>query len=335
MRTGTTRGDGMTRVETAEDMTDEDFRTTPRGRRQAWFGLKPSVKKAAATPLLHPVLRAATALAPGLHSGRLPAPAHLREVRGSAAGASFVLVDPDRCEIAKELYWGRGRRPVERDAFALDIMVALSRDADEFVDIGAYTGVFSVATLAGNASLHAHAFEMIPAVAAGLSKNVERNGMSARLTLHPTGVGAAGARMRVPSGEGGSALPSFYSANMSFADGVEVEFVSLDGLAAEVPPGSRVTMKIDVEGAENQVLAHGQEFLGEFLPDILCEVLPGEADGAELESLLAPHGYRYHLVRDVDLFERRTIEPDDDYRDWLFTTRTREDLEERLGPVLA
>jgi FkbM family methyltransferase len=348
-------------------MTEQDFRTSLRGRRQSWFGLKPGIKSALASSGIHPVLRASQRLLPGRSIRRLPAPAGLTEVVAEVDGERFVLLDPARCEIAKEIYWGRGRRPVPGDALALDVTTRLAREADVFLDVGAYTGVFTLAALTANPRIHAHAFEMVPAVAEGLVRNLDRNAVTDRAMVHRRGVGELGDRMTVPSGEGGSALPSFYSARLSFREGVEVEFVSLDSLVADVvnaaesgaagevaagaepeladaaesqlqtageadAQGPVVTMKVDVEGTENTVFAHGQEFLARFAPDILCEVLVEHARPRELEALLAPHGYSYYLVRDEELELRRRITPDPDHRDWLFTTRSPEDLAQ-FAPV--
>ena len=49
-----------------------------------------------------------------------------------------------------------------------------------FVDIGAYTGVFTMAVLAANPTAVAHSFEIIPAVVAGLEKNIARNRLGER-----------------------------------------------------------------------------------------------------------------------------------------------------------
>jgi hypothetical protein len=84
-------------------------------------------------------------------------------------------------------------------------------------------------------------------------------------------------------------------------------------------------MKIDVEGGEADVFAHGQSFLAEHRPDMLCEVLP-DADGSRLEELLRPFGYRYYHVGADDVRERSAIAPIPEVRDWLFTTRTPEQL---------
>ncbi len=67
---------------------------------------------------------------------------------------------------------------------------------------------------------------------------------------------------------------------------VRVPFRSLDSVAADLPAGARVVMKIDVEGTEDAVFASGQRFLHDLRPDMLC-VLAGVADPARLEALLA------------------------------------------------
>ncbi|TNM54011.1 FkbM family methyltransferase [Brevibacterium sediminis] len=333
-----------------------DHLRTFTARRQSWFGLKLPVKTALAQPALHPLLRTIAPRIRGLKIGRLPAPIELTEIRGRAGGADFILVEPFRCEIAKEFYWGRGRRTEPEDAFALDLMVALSADADVFLDIGAYTGVFTMAVLAANENVRAHVFEIIPAVVAGVEKNVERNGFNSRVTVHPTGVGSPDTWMKVPIGDGGSALPSFYSSDMRFDSDAEVRFTSLDALLPEVlaeaserdprlhvgegvPDVSRrgeaprVTVKIDVEGGENDVFAHGQDFLAALHPDILCEVLDDRAKPRELMGHLGEHGYHYYLVGEDRLYARTAIRPDPHLRDWLFTLKSPDQMRAAGYPV--
>jgi FkbM family methyltransferase len=310
-----------------------DYRATIAARKQRWFGLKGGVKRFLSLAIPHAVMRGVVRLIPRLRSGRLPAPARLNEVEGTVMGHTFVMLGPDRCENAKELYWGRGRRTRPEDARSLEAVVRLTRDARVFVDIGAYTGLFTLATTAVNRTLLAHAFEIVPAVGDALRANIVRNGVADRAIVHPEGVGDPETRMRVPSGMEGSALPSFYSARMHFSGGAMVPFRSLDSVGDLMGPGSAVVMKIDVEGTENAVFRFGQTFLGRYGPDMLCEVLEGVADAPELRSLLDPHGYRFYLVRAEGLEERRTIVPDGRSRDWLFSRRDPGELVELGIPV--
>lgn len=302
-----------------------DYRRTLRARRQSWFGLKRFVKTALSLPGVHALLRLTATALPRLPVGRLPAPARLREVEGRADGVTFVLLRPDRCEIAKELYWGKDRRPRPHDALALDLVVRLAREADVLLDVGAYTGVFTVASTTANPRLTAHAFEIVPAVADALAANLERNGVADRVTVHRAGLGEPGTSMRVPVGDGGSALPSFYSPSMVFDDGVEIPFLGLDDVVAGTPEGARVVIKVDVEGGEADVFRHGQDVLRGFRPDVLCEVLPG-ADGVALTTLLAQHGLRFLLVREHDLLPCERIDPHPVHRDWLVTARKDDEL---------
>ncbi len=299
-----------------------DHRKTMRGRRQSWFGAKQHVKAAMARPPFHLGVTIAARCLPASKVARLPAPAKVTEVVGrTSRGSQFVLLAPDRCEIAKELYWGNGRRPRPEDALALDIVVNLCAGADVFLDVGAYTGMFAVATASANPRLRVHAFEMVPAVAAALDANLARNRLAARVTVHRTAVGSLRRTVRVPSGEGGSALPSFLSTRMEFDDGVDVECRPLDDVLPSLRDGDEVVMKIDVEGAEPEVLESGSRLLSRYTPDILCEVLPGVGDGPALEQRLKPHGYSYYLVTDAGLEPRPGIVPDETFRDWLFTTK--------------
>ena len=300
-----------------------DFRHSARARRQSWFGVKRHVKNALSRPAVHRVLRLVAPRLSADRRGRLPAPASVSEVRGHVTGGEYVLLGPDRCEIAKELYWGSGYRPEPADAFALEVAVALTRPAHTFFDVGAYTGVFTVAVSAANSDLRSHAFEIVPAVSAALVANVARNGISDRVQVHQVGLGDPAMTMRVPGGDNGSALPSFYSADMDFADGDQVGFTSLDEFTEEVQ--GPVVLKVDIEGGEAAMLAHGQKFLARHRPDMLCEVLEG-TDVAELEAMLVPHGLRFYRVHEDHVVPYQHLEPLNTYRDWVLTTKGPQEL---------
>ena len=302
-------------------------------RRQSWFGLKRFVKRFLALRVPNASVRLASKVKPSLRSGRLPAPARLTEVTGRVGGIPFVMLDPARCENAKELFWGRGRRPKAHDRLALDTAAVLAREADTFLDVGAYTGLFTMAVTAYAPRVDVHAFEIVPAVADALEANVRRNELESRVVVHREGVGDPEATMRVPSGEGGSALPSFYSSKMRFEEGKAVGFRSLDSVAALIPEAARVVMKIDVEGTEDAVFRFGQAFLRVSRPDIVCEVLHDVADGAALDGLLAGARLHKYLVTDTRLARIDRVVPHPTFRDWLFTPRAPEELRALGLPV--
>ncbi len=300
-----------------------DYRRSAACRRHRWYGAKKHVKRVLGWRVPHLAMRAAVrVLAPGVRAtGRLPAPAALREVTGRVDGVEYVMGDPARCVIAKELYWGGGRRPQPADDLAVRVFAAAARHAATLLDIGAYTGLFTLVGTAVNPALRAHAFEIVPEVYQALVDNCVRNRVLHRVTLHHTGVGDPSVTLMMPARTADSALPCFYSSRLGFPDGVPVETVALDSLADRIPRGRGVLLKVDVEGTEAEVFEHGQKFLAEHRPDILCEVLP-DADAERLRSLLEPYGYRCHLVGDRALAAASRLVPHPRFRDWFLTTRT-------------
>ena len=313
---------------------DTDFRTTPTGRRRSWYGTKKHVKRALGWRLPNLAMRSAVRVAaPALRdTGRLPVPAAIPEVTGRVDGAEYVMLRPARCVIAKELYWGGGHRPQAADDFAVRLFAAVARESGTMVDIGAYTGLFTLVGTAVNPALRAHAFEIVPEVFHTLFDNCVRNRVLHRTTLHHSGVGDPAAVLSMPEQSGDSALPCFYSSGMAFADGVPSSVAALGSRTSEVPAGTSSVLKVDVEGTEAAVFEHGRGFLAAHRPDIVCEVLP-EADGALLGSLLEPFGYRFHLIGERALAPAGPIMAHDRFRDWFFTTRTRGDLEALGIPV--
>lgn len=309
-------------------MTSEhsDFRKSARGRKQSWLGYKKHVKHFLSLRLPHAVMRTALRLRPALANGRLPAPARLAEVIGKVDGATFRMVAPDRCVVAKELYWGKGHRPRSNDAFALLVFVRLARSSDVIFDIGAYTGIFTLSACAAKPSIRAFAFEIVPEVHEVLEENLRNNGFADRVDAELLGVGAPDTVIRVPLQFSGSALPDFLSSEMAFTDGIEVRFRTLDSFAQSLGDAKTVCIKIDVEGTEVEIFRHGAEFLRQFRPDILCELLPGAKDADEVQSLLASLDYHFYRVEDHSLNRLERVQGHSIYRDWLFTTRSPSDL---------
>ncbi len=317
-------------------MSATSSQSTSRLRRQSWRGLKAPVKRVLSLPGVHAVMRT---VAPHwrrpLDLSRLPAPSGVKHVQADMAGVRFDMLRPDRCILAKELYWGAGSRPKPQDQLALDVFAAMGQDADLVLDVGAYTGIFSLLAARSSASATVHAFEVVPTVFLAAWQNVIHNDLVGRVSVHLCGVGAEDSSVRMPTGEGGSALPDYLSTDMGFEVGVAVPIRSLDGVGREVGgagPFRRVLMKVDVEGRELDVFENGTTFLGQHHPDIVCEVLP-DADGKALTGLLRSLGYRFYLVEATSLTEHDEISGHPDYRDWLFTRAAAAELTARGVPV--
>ena len=299
-----------------------DHRKTSRSRRRTWFGSKRHVKRIlASAPIaraMEPVLRRTQ---PPDALRRWPVP--VDEVVGRVRGGAFVMLDPFQCTVAKELFWGYGHRPNPEERFALELVTALADGADRFLDIGAYTGIFSLAVASAHPSVAVDAYELVPDVFQLLFANVARNDLLARVDCHCLALGRPGEpgdAVRIPMALKGSSLPTSYSTRLTFEDGVGIPARSLDQVTVDWPD-ERVVMKVDIEGSEVDLLEHAHAYLSRTRPDILCEVLASQQDPAAIERSLAPLGYRWYLVGEGELLPRTKIEPDRHLRDWLFTVR--------------
>jgi FkbM family methyltransferase len=298
-------------------------------RQANWFGVKKYVKAMLGFGPINlvwrPLLR--RFLSPS-QCRRLPV--SLPEVDGIVRGHHFTLLEPMRCNIAKELYWGHGRRVKPSEAYALELFCALAEEADVVFDIGANTGLFSIASARSNPKADLHAFEIVPEVFALLYQNVVRNNLLSRIFCHSFGIGVDRFEMVIPSSAPGSSLPIGFSSKDRFAQGTTVGFRSLDSQLPFVRSGQRVLVKVDVEGTELDILRHGQEFIGTMQPDIVCEILPA-ADGDSVSDYLHRHRYTAYMICDGYLMKAEHVTPDRRYHDWLFTQRSVADMNARTS----
>ena len=193
--------------------------------------------------------------------------------------------------VSAPLYW-TGLRSWEAETFSA--FVPLARASRGFLDIGAYTGVFTLVAATANPALSAVSFEPNPQRFRTLVRNLERNGMTGRCTPLPVALGSTSgqARLFVPLHD--DSLASLDSdMHASGAPTVEVEVASPDSV---VPPELCTDLiKIDVEGREVDVLLALEPRLARDRPALICEFL-GQGPYAEAEAILDRLGYdRWHL----------------------------------------
>jgi FkbM family methyltransferase len=254
-------------------------------------------------------------------------PVNLPEVEGSVDGGRFTLLEPMRCSIAREIYWGGGRRLVGRERFALELFCRLGKDARLALDIGANTGIFSLALASVNPKVEIHAYEIVPEVFELLRANTVRNRAAGRIACHDYGLGEDGKTIRLPETTEAGSLPLGFSSRWDSPEGRAVAFRSLDAVLPEFA-GKKgpVVSKIDVETTEDELFRHGEKFLAAFSPDFVCEILPSAADPAFIDAALRRHGYSLYKIGDGELIAAGRVAPDREHPDWLFTKRPKEAL---------
>jgi len=169
-----------------------------------------------------------------------------------------------------------------------------------FVDVGAYTGLYAIAAAAHDCKVIA--FEPNPAVERRLCENIKHN--RAKVKVFGCALSdAAGVRQLFMNGHVGlTSAGSLEERNNRNAE-TAVVCKRLDDI---LRPGTRVkAMKIDVEGHEQAVLTGAERVITDGHPMIIIELLTDDAVRA-VGGWLTERGYQ---GRPLDL------------RNWLFTER--------------
>ncbi len=169
---------------------------------------------------------------------------------------------------------------------------------DVVIDAGAHTGVYSLAIASIEPDACVHAVEPEPVAANRLRRNVSLNAYEPRIAVHELALGAGEGQVpffRSVYPEMGSLLPDRAAFAEAFVRGtVKVTVTTLDeGVASgRFPPPDHV--KIDVEGAEADVLAGAATTISEHRPHLYIDIHdrpdhPGHA--AAIRRQLCSCGY--------------------------------------------
>jgi FkbM family methyltransferase len=172
----------------------------------------------------------------------------------------------------------------------IDATAQLPPDALLF-DVGAHRGLFSLVYCALGPARRAVLLEPSASLARDARELLALNGFDSRAEVRTAGVGERAERRRVREDHLGFARPAEDGA------GLETDFVSLDDEWQRVgePPA---IVKIDVEGAEGDVLRGASRLLAEARPIVLLELHMDvlRASGQPVDGLLAAftrNGYRF------------------------------------------
>ncbi|KFN45075.1 FkbM family methyltransferase [Arenimonas oryziterrae] len=297
-------------------------------RSLSWYGLKPRLKSLLGLPLLNPLLLgfARTFLSPARRA-RVPVGKDVVTYRMSNGG-HLTLNSPMKCDVARDIYWGQGRREWASECHAIDCAEALAGSADLFLDIGAYSGLFSLVVGQANPGIRVFAYEIVPENYLLLVENVITNRLNRTVSPQLLGIADQPGEIRMPLKTQQSQLPSSLSLSSSFPEGLSVPLARLDDLFGDF--SGKAFFKIDVEGFEPGVLTGGREFLARIRPDMICEVLESADTSAALHEQLDPLQYSYYQFTDAGLVRRERIKPSRDGRDWLLTVKPLAELRSAL-----
>ena len=174
---------------------------------------------------------------------------------------------------------------IEEEYAAAARLVAAAPDRPVVIDAGANIGLFAMVMLAARPDAHVHSLEPGAATFALLEANARANPAFA-WRAHRLAVWRAAGPVAF-----GAMEASTSSRIDELAPGGRVEMVeavTLGGFAAQHAPGPIFLVKLDVEGAEEAVLASSEAVLDR-VEHLLLEIHPPRADEARVMAILSAH----------------------------------------------
>lgn len=194
----------------------------------------------------------------------------------------------------------------------LKLWCHLAKRASWIYDIGAFTGVFSLAAVAANPQCFVMAFEPSFVTYSRLLVNIHANEFNSRIAPMRYGVADKNGELelRHPSGvyvmASGESFLETQICNPWFTESVPV--VTLDYLLGNQSKYSKEIvidnmfngcdlLKIDVEGFEINVLKGMQDVIGQHKPTAIVEILEN-AHVAEILELFGPEYRVWHIVEE-------------------------------------
>jgi FkbM family methyltransferase len=226
------------------------------------------------------------------------------------SGEPVTYVADEGDFLARSIVWSNLH---DWEETSTPVFCELARTSAGFLDIGAYTGIYTLLACAVNPNLKARAFEPNPKVHDRLVANLRANSLQGRamplmlalLDDHGTGT------LHVPGDETAAMLgdPS--------AGGIPVRIGKADDYADDLDVD---LVKIDVEGLEPQILRGMSNIITRRRPSILIECLTDEALTL-VREVLDPYAYRYSLYLGSNGIREVVpgVGPEPRYANFLFT----------------
>ncbi len=164
--------------------------------------------------------------------------------------------------------------------------VSIASDCEFILDIGAYTGVYSLETAIQNPHCVINSFEPNPEIFRNLQRNIEKNRLETRVKISQIALGRENkiSNLYLPDEHWSSVATLSTKASKSYT----INMSTLD----EVFLSNRIDLiKIDVEGYESEVFLGGQNLLTRFKPIILAEA--NTQDELRIQQItLSKYGYK-------------------------------------------
>lgn len=187
---------------------------------------------------------------------------------------------------------------------------------ERFLDVGANTGLFSIAGCATNSRLEVIAVEALPNQCTMFRNNVALNGFGGRIRIKELALADHDGVVDFHEAEDctmGSLNTKGYQGQQGNV--ISVRCTTLDQLLTEESFHPDL-VKVDVEGFEDVVLSGGEQMLSVTRPRMVIEVNE-DMDCTLLVQLFAKHRYAVQNITAGGLIPSDRIFPSSDGNNWL------------------
>ena len=214
-------------------------------------------------------------------------------------------------QVARPIWW-QGWSGFERPL--PELFGALTRHARCVLDVGSYSGFYSLVAACCSQDAQIFAFEPFPIMQHWLRANIKLNNWDDRIHIVRCAIGdhIGDAELYIPT-SGTDLLESACSLNSRFAAehlaALQVDVRTLDDFTAEMACAPVDVIKIDVESQEHFVLRGAGRILREDRPIVFLEVLQ-QASCQELEGIRSEAGYLCAVLHEGSVHWRDSIAPD-------------------------
>jgi FkbM family methyltransferase len=210
----------------------------------------------------------------------------------------FIMFSNNDDVVARSYFW-KGSDAYE--SMSLKVWASFAKNSPVILDIGAYTGVYSLVASRKNLKAKVFAFEALDRVYSRLLINKQVNKLGNLQTFnYAVSDNENEVEFNVYSGESilvtGSSLID-KTVNRDIYERKKVKSIILDEFLKGFQLGGVQLIKIDAEGAENLVLKGAKEIIKRDCPDILIELLKN-ADLKTILEIISCHPYNFYRIND-------------------------------------